>query len=62
MKWQAVMDHETCPACADQHDLRRKKDGVLPPHPACTNPNGCRCVLVTDEIEPWPGSGTTAPS
>lgn len=41
LRWKAVLDTETCDACA----LRDGKKGLpAPPHPDCGNPNGCRCT------------------
>jgi hypothetical protein len=37
--YSAVIDADTCPACRETDGQR----GKPVPHPACTNPNGCRC-------------------
>jgi hypothetical protein len=46
--WKAALDPATCPACRDKHGtFAGAGDVQAPPHPRCTNPNGCRCVIVT---------------
>lgn len=43
--WRAAMDRDTCAACreADGHAVT---PALAPPHPQCTHPDGCRCVIV----------------
>lgn len=42
---QAIIDENTCELCKRLHGTN-----VPPPHLGCESPNGCRCVLVEEEV------------
>ncbi len=54
--WVTPIDEHTCPACKERYGLPAAGLAV-PPHPDCTNPEGCRCV-----VEHGPASAVVAPS
>lgn len=43
--WKAAMDGASCAACREA-DGREVTAALAPPHPLCTHPDGCRCVIV----------------
>lgn len=43
--WKAALDDATCAACHVMEGKAVTSVGA-PPHPDCTNPDGCRCVIV----------------
>ncbi len=43
--WKAALDEGTCAACHVMDGKAVASVGA-PPHPDCTNPQGCRCVIV----------------
>lgn len=42
--WSGPTDRHTCPACTAQHGASGDT-----PAPDCINPDGCRCVVATDQ-------------
>lgn len=42
LHWHATHDEHTCLACAEKDN---SVSSDAPPHPECTNPNGCRCTV-----------------
>lgn len=47
MIWSAKMDEQTCRFCREMNGQRSECEQTSAPHPACRNPNGCRCVEIS---------------
>lgn len=49
-RWRTCGDERVCEACQTQEGGHWTGEAGVPPHPGCTNPDGCRCSLMADEV------------
>ena len=49
-RWSARLDEQTCDACRCRHGMTRTESEVHAVR--CTNPNGCRCLVIDPTAHP----------